>query len=287
MKIHRSVLIAVTVPVLLVLVNTRPASAGLIYGCKKNTTGRITDIGTVPPTCNSAHTLISWNQDGPPGPPGPGGPIGPPGPTLALVVTDDFDTLTGLESGNLDPWIWNATTSGTGSLTFFPGYLNINSGGGGGEATLTNRKSFSVLDGDLIFKARLYAYAENTTGCCVYGNKQPRGLVAGTDRNNAIEFISIDGSSIACRTVSGGMATETIATIPVVAEDTGTSPIYNPLVYQIIAKSDQVKFFINGDLVATHTSNIPTAALNVYLSSSSPIGFVAIYADFVSFERRQ
>jgi hypothetical protein len=200
---------------------------------------------------------------------------------------DDFDTLTEPgDSGNLDPAIWTTATSGTGSFTFFPGYLNINSGGGNGSATLTNNSSFSVLDGDLIFKARLYAYADGgPNGNNIYGNRQPRGLVAGTDRNNAIEFVSASGSSVACRTVAGGIATETIAAIPVVGS-TDTPWIYNPHVYQIIAKPDQVRFFINGVLVATHTTNIPTAPLNVYFSSSNGFGFVPIYLDFVSFERR-
>ena len=230
---------------------------------------------------------------GPAGPVGPTGPTGPPGPAgssgdLVLVVMDDFDTLTlPGTSGNLDPAIWSATTSGTGSFTFFPGYLNINSGGGNGVATLTNNNRFSVLAGDLIFKARLYAYADGgPNGNNIYGNFQPRGLVAGTDRSNAIEFISASGSSVACRTVSNGMVTETIASISVVGP-TDTPWIYNPHVYQIIAKPGQVRFFINGDLVATHTTNIPTVPLNVYFSSANGFGFVPIYLDFVSFERRQ
>ena len=191
----------------------------------------------------------------------------------------------------MDEAIWTAATSGTGTFALasnpIPGYVNINSGGGTGQATLTNNSSFSVLDGDLIFKARLYAYADGgPSGNNIYGNFQPRGLVAGTDRNNAIEFVSNSGTTVACRTVSNGVATQTIASIAVVGPTVDTPWIYNPHVYQIIAKPGEVKFFINGVLVATHTTNIPTLPLNVYFSSSNTFGTVPIYLDYVSFERR-
>lgn len=280
--------------VLLLTASTVSADGGdtsIIHACVSNKTGSMRIVGPAE-SCKSTETPLHWSIAGPAGPQGPTGPagpqgmkgdtgptgpegaVGPPGPAgssgdLVLVVMDDFDTLTEPgESGNLDPAIWTETPSGTGRFTFFPGYLNINSGGNG-SATLTNNNSFSVLDGDLIFKARLYAYADGgANGNNIYGNFQPRGLVAGTDRNNAIEFVSASGSSVACRTVANGVATQTIAPIPVVGP-TDTPWIYNPHVYQIIAKPGQVRFFINGALVATHTTSIPTVPLNVYFSSSS------------------
>lgn len=253
-----------------------------VHACVQKSSNQVRIVG-VDGSCTNSETAVHWSIVGPQGPVGPTGATGATGSggDLVLVVMDDFD------SGGLDPAIWTETTSGTGSFSFFPGYLNINSGGGNGSATLTNNNGFSVLDGDLIFKARLYAYADGgPNGNNIYGNFQPRGLVAGTDRNNAIEFVSASGSSVACRTVANGVATQTIAPIPVVGP-TDTPWIYNPHLYQIIAKPGQVRFFINGALVATHTTNIPTEPLNAYFSSSNTFGFVPIYLDFVSFERRQ
>jgi hypothetical protein len=150
--------------------------------------------------------------------------------------------------------------------------------------TLSGKQQFALSTGALIFKARLYAYADGA----VWGNGQPRGLASGIDRNNAIEFVTATPTSFTCRTVKDGIATET--TVPVAIPDLSEPwrSIYQPHVYQIVAKADEVKFFFNGELVATHTSNIPTVALNAHFSTTDGGGgFVPIYLDFVRLERRQ
>ena len=102
-------------------------------------------------------------------------------------------------------------------------------------------------------------------------------MVNGTDRNNAIEFISASSTSVYARTVSGGTATQTLYSIG--------SAVSNQHYYMIIATSTEVKFYVNGELAATHTTNIPTTDLNVYLGTDYlGGGGVWIETDFVSYE---
>src|SRR5262245_14338200 len=48
--------------ILLALLAMRPAWGAPIYGCRKNSNGRITKIGTIAPLCNPTQTLVSWDQ---------------------------------------------------------------------------------------------------------------------------------------------------------------------------------------------------------------------------------
>jgi beta-glucanase (GH16 family) len=103
--------------------------------------------------------------------------------------------------------------------------------------------------------------------------------VNGDDRSNAIEFVSMGASLIACRTVSGGTATETVVDIGQNLRVSHT--------YQIVAKSDEVKFYVNGALKCTHSANIPVVPLNVFFSTSDgSAANVPFFIDWVSFERR-
>jgi hypothetical protein len=195
--------------------------------------------------------------------------IAAPTGELVLVLMDDFDNPA------LGPKIWNTETTGAATITVGQSQVIIETHGPN-TAILTGKKEYSVLDGTLIFKGKLMAYADSG----VYGDRQPRGLVAGSDRNNAIEFISASLTSITARTVSGGVATETTFNL------TGEQ-VNDWAFYQIVATPSAVKFYYDGTLVATHTTNIPTAALNVCLGTTySGGGTIYLIADYVSFERR-
>ena len=89
------------------------------------------------------------------------------------------------------------------------------------------------------------------------------GLANGTNRNNAIEIVGFTKSlSLVCRTVFEGSVTETSVTLP-------TPPsLLSFYQYEIVAKSDVVKFYVNGSLVATHTTTIPTIELNAFFLTS-------------------
>ncbi len=171
---------------------------------------------------------------------------------------------------------WIENISGAAYIyNFVSSQVVLGSGSGGsGAVNITNNKSFSVLNGTLIFKGLIQPYEDNNHA---YGDGQPRGLVNGTDRNKTIEFISASGSSIKARTVNGGTATETVYSLG--------SSVNSMHFYTIEATATEVKFYLDGDLIATHTSNIPTSPLNVYLGTSySGGGNVPISADYVSYE---
>lgn len=156
-------------------------------------------------------------------------------------------------------------------------YLETIPNVGVGTAVISGTRTASVLDGTLIFTARIIdTYVDHA----IYGDAQPRGLVAGTDRNNAIEFISVHPvpDHVACRTVDEGAVTQTDVGI-------GQS-VRTPNVYQIVAKPDLVRFYINGELKCTHSTNIPTEDLNIYFSTGdSGAGDVPVSVDHVVFQR--
>ena len=237
---------------------------------------------------------------GPQGPQGPQGekgdtgaqgPQGPPGPAgsgsaeESITIQEDH-----FNEGYLDGVEWITSTNAGSCIQLGTNYLFLmttncsNANIGEGIATLRGTRQFSVNDGTLVFKTRaLDVYVEpyhpNTGPGTVYGNRQPRGLVNGDDRNNAIEIVSMGASLIACRTVNGGSATQTVV-------DIGQN-LRTAHVYQIVAKPSEVKFFVNGALKCTHNTNIPVVPLNVYFSTSdSSAGNVPVLIDWVSFERR-
>jgi hypothetical protein len=189
----------------------------------------------------------------------------------ANKIYDDFET-------DILNSMWFSTTSGCGGLAYDPTHstLCLNTGvyqACGGSANVISNKKFSVSNGTLTFEGKIQPYEDNNSA---YGDGQPRGLADGTDRNNAIEFISTTGSTISCRTVVGGVATETAYAIG--------STVNYMRVYKIIATSSSVQFYLNNSLMATHTTNIPTVPLNVYFGSSCGIyGNVPITVDYVSY----
>ena len=188
-----------------------------------------------------------------------------------VVVEDDFDT--GAFASN--NWSWS--TTGAGFVTFLTGYVKLSTDiAGSGSVALWGKKQFSLASGTLVFKAMMATY--NDAG--VWGDYQPRGLANNADRSDAIEFISASANSVTCRTVTGGSATETTVSIGHEVKDQWTA-------YQIVASADVVKFYVDGSLVATHTTNIPTTALNPFFQTDD-LGSANIPIDInrVSFERR-
>jgi hypothetical protein len=194
-----------------------------------------------------------------------------------LIQRDDFDA-------SLSPTDWIVTTSvGSASARVDAAQsqlvLETVPNVGVGTARVSGTKAFSVLNGPLVFTARIIdAYVDQA----IYGDAQPRGLMAGTDANNAIVFVNAmpTPNNIACRTVANGAVTQTVVNIG--------QNVRSPAVYQIIAAYDSVKFYVNGKLVAVHTTNIPAIPLNVHFSTGdSGAGNVPVTIDWVTYERVQ
>jgi hypothetical protein len=197
----------------------------------------------------------------------------------ALIMRDDF------EMNPLSPSDWDINVVGGATFRLPPdtlGTLVLNTdqpSSNSGSVTLRGLRSFALNTGTLIFTTRVVDAFVDTT---VHGDAQPRGLAAGFDRSNAIEFVSAFPvpSTVACRTVAGGQVTQTTV-------DIGQS-VREPAVYQIIARPSEVRFFVNGELKCTHRTNIPTTvALNPYFATDDGGGGnIRLAIDWVSFERR-
>jgi hypothetical protein len=274
----RALGILVVVPVLAMLAVTASAHGGdptLIHACVKNAAPNKGTVKIVSPStiCPAGYTNTDWAIQGPPG----------PTQELILIQRNEFDTTEAYLDTTVD---WETIVSGGAGLTFDPTNSLINmdtesSPYTAGSVVVRGRRTASVNGGTLVFKTRILdAYAEESGS--VYGDRQPRGLVDGTDRDNAIEFVnapSVGATHVACRTVSGGTVTETEVDIG--------QWVRRPAVYEIVAKPTEAKFYVNGALVCTHTTNIPTTLLNIYFSTSDGgAGNVPVQIDWVSFERR-
>lgn len=184
----------------------------------------------------------------------------------ALITKDDFSYAAPFKN------FWSISTTGGGTVTLGNSSAILSTNGGGNSARLYSNRQRSVNDGKLVFTAVLYTYEDNNTA---YGPLS-RGLVSGTNRSNAIEFVNVSGSVIQARTVAGGVATTTNYSV-------GAS-VANNYCYTIIATKTRVDFYFNGILVASHTTNIPTTPLNMYFDASTYMGNVPQVVDDAQFE---
>jgi hypothetical protein len=183
----------------------------------------------------------------------------------ALITKDDFSCTT-LKN------YWATAVTGAGTVGLSNSAVTLSTNGGGNTAKLYSNKQKSLNDGKLVFTAVVYTYEDNNTA---YG-PLVRGLVNGVDRTNAIEFINVSGNTIQARTVSGGTATTTNYAV-------GAS-VGNFYSYTIIASKTKVEFYFDGILIATHTTNIPIANLNMYFDASTSMGNVPSVIDDARFE---
>ncbi len=195
-----------------------------------------------------------------------GGFVNIPAQIPALISQDDFSYTAPLKN------YWSSAITGGATITLTNSVVQLSTNGAGNTAKLYSNKQKSVTDGKLIFTGVISTYEDNNTA---YGPLS-RGLVNGTDRNNAIEFINVSGNTIQARTVSGGVATTTNYAV-------GAS-VYNYYSYTIIATKSKVEFYFDGNLIATHTTNIPTLPLNMYFDVSTWSGNVPQVIDDAKFE---
>ncbi|MEK7812701.1 MAG: carboxypeptidase regulatory-like domain-containing protein, partial [Candidatus Desantisbacteria bacterium] len=191
-----------------------------------------------------------------------------------VVVFDEFEQAS-LDTNKWEMHLMNNGSVGIGTETypdetFKSVRLDTRYPGGPDSAAITSKATATVAMDKVIFDSRISVYEEWGN---VYGDGQPRGLRVGTDPNNAIEFISTGNYGIQARSVSGGIPTTTNYSF-------GGSR--TRIIYRIEATANQVKFFVNGNQIATHTTNIPTGALNVYMSShDGGAGNVPVNTDYL------
>lgn len=190
-------------------------------------------------------------------------------PRLELSFFDDFTNSTATGTVLNSDTNWTVAVAGGGAAIATPPALTANRDYGVVQPTLSASGSFVVISknptllsfgqGTMFAEARVsYAIlgiaAQQYVSRVGFGNS-----VNATDFTNGIYFEYANGTSgdvWRCRTINGGVATTTVTTTPVVAAT------YNNLRIEVNSDGTSVNFFIDGTLVATHTTNIPTAVAN-------------------------
>lgn len=194
------------------------------------------------------------------------------------ILRDDFDGLV------LDSGLWQVSGTGTGQFFVLNGSLFLEARDGGSrflapiKPTFSSPFTFSVFDGALTFIAKVTAPTLGSWGA------------SANDRTNAIEFamVPIDAftTKLFARTVMNGVATETEIPVFGVAEP---PPYWPPVFYSFVAESRRVRFYVNGEQVAVHRTDIPTMPLHVLIGVFSEVSGTRISSqtevDSLSFER--
>lgn len=149
---------------------------------------------------------------------------------------------------------YSAWSSSTGGLC-----LNTNTNKLSEFYSVTGR----VAVADRTLHARLFAVAYHDGG--IYGNYQPRGLRAGTDGNNAVEFYSASASTIGMRVVKNGSTVWSGTPCNAGEYWMYSNNNFAWRDYQIDVTSTSAIFRVDGTVRGTYTgSGIPTGALNLY-----------------------
>jgi hypothetical protein len=230
---------------------------------------------------------------GPTGPTGPAGPQGPPGPAGEAVVA--FSGIPDFGNPGTNPStqssVWAVPNGGV------QGIVPCDTNGKGSECSLLSPgdipgsvvsantiPSFPLANGTISLETLINTVDFSNVAA---GDFAAVGLANGTDQNNAIEIVGFannGGGSLTCQTVSGGSTTQT--NVPLTA-----SPNTSLYQYEIIATTSSVQFYVNGALVATHTTNIPTTPLNaLFLVSTSQASadgqYPSLYVSTTTFRQR-
>jgi hypothetical protein len=236
-------------------------------------------------------------ETGPAGPTGPGGPPGPQGPPgttgESVVAFSGIPDFGNPETNNpsTQSSVWAVPNGGVQGIV--PCYTN----GKGSECSLLSSGDipgsvvsastihrFSLASGTIALETLINTVDLSNVAA---GDFAAVGLANGTDQNNAIEIVGFannGGGSLTCQTVSGGSTTQT--NIPL------TAPLNASLYqYEIIATTSSVQFYINGALVAMHTTNIPTVPLNaLFLVSTSQAStdgqYPSLYVSTTTFRQK-
>lgn len=259
----------------------------------------VTEVGPHPPPLRTQGPAGPIGPSGPIGPAGPTGPTGlegpqgPPGPTSESIVA--FSGIPDFGNPGTNPStqssVWAIHNGGA------QGIVPCDTDGKGSECSLLSPgdipgsvvsaatiPTFSLSNGTISLETLVNTVDLSNVAA---GDVAAVGLANGTDQNNAIEIVGFanhgDGS-LTCRTVSGGSMTQT--NVPLTA-----SPNTSLYQYEIIATTDGVQFYVNGALVATHTTNIPTTPLNaLFLVSTSQASadgqYPSLYVSTTTFRQR-
>jgi hypothetical protein len=225
------------------------------------------------------------------------GPTGPTGPGSgssgsSYVMEDDFDLIPVKLSDTARRFDWQTTVSGTGAQFIYPngeqnhpGIQQLQSGttaAGSCEAYLgisgSTLQQYFLEATDGLFAGVLVRFP--TVPSTTEGFGFAFGLRDSNSYNERVS-IGVRGDNVSapywrCITTHSTTATTT----DTVTGGTPTSGTWYWLSF--VAKTGSVLFYVNGTLIATHTTNIPTAGstgMNVYMTLLKNVGTTNRNAD--------
>lgn len=150
--------------------------------------------------------------------------------------------------------VWKWAGSGAGDIACA---VSLTSGFGVANVKLSSEPVVlisSFAKTSLLTRERVTtgAYVTDLNGNTSFGGDVNNGFCISLDDNTALS----GGGEWNFRTVSGAVVTSTGTVGAPVADDTRYTCV-------IIATSSSIKYYVNGTLYATHTTNIPTVALKL------------------------
>lgn len=226
---------------------------------------------------------------------------------LAKNGTAYFNDFTGVIQ-NMNDGTLQTGTSGTGSNTIFLGTVPLPSLSRQGFAQLqtgttssgiaalyigtSNAGSFYLGGGIFIYEVDVCTETLSTSSerfFSLFGFNTANTLTP----NNAIAFIYDEGAVFTGNSASANWKTVTINGLTRTFTDTGVAvsiSAWQKLRFEVNAAASEVKFYINGTLVATHTTNIPSGTSKPMMIRNAIIKQVGTttrnqYLDYVAYKQ--
>lgn len=173
-----------------------------------------------------------------------------------VFLQEEFLTGNGSGSWGILGWTSAGTITVQGSEVNRPGLLRIDTGAvSGTQARISYSNSGAIDPGNnhsILWLARLNSNDGNTTLRIGQGNS-----VASSPPASGIYFEKLDAdTNWFCVTRAGGVQTRT---------DSGVATSTSFVTFFTLRNSSGVFFYLNGSLVATHTTNIPTQFISPYV----------------------
>lgn len=184
-----------------------------------------------------------------------------------VLVADDFN-LTAGAAPDAALWEWSGEIghTGTGALNLLTQSVQ--------HSWLRSRSGATVAANQTLrLQFRGYAYAEHWNPG-VYGNKQPRGLRAGSDAANVAEFYSASRTSLGLRVRRAGVESALTVAFPA-----GVDSMHD---YAIAVTATTVTFSVDGVELGAFSTNLPDGALHVYFSTDDGGGVGNVPLSFES-----
>lgn len=210
-------------------------------------------------------------------------------PSLAFVFEEDFFTFTTGESGLAAVTAEGGTAAITAATAGIRGgVLKITAGDGGDNDEVyvgSENKDWILASGkDIWFEARVRLDEQNTDDmnfgvglCSQYSADTLQNNGAGPAANyDGVLFFKVDGGTVwNLENSQAGNQTTTATTLD------RQNATWVRLGFHIVG-TDRIEFYVNGSLAGTHSTNLPTAAMGLFVGAKNgDTNNEIVYVDYI------